>query len=55
MTSKQWLHVVVIVLALGLPDFVGAQGATRKVTDMEKREVALPAQISKVATMQSPT
>ena len=42
MTANMWLHVVVITLALVLPDYVGAQSATRTVIDMAQREVTLP-------------
>ena len=52
MTASTWLHVVVITLALVLPDYAGAQTATRTVTDMA-RAVTLPVQIRKVATIGS--
>ena len=53
MTASRWLHVVVITLALMLPDYAGAQTATRTVTDMAQRAVILPVQIRKVATIGS--
>ena len=53
MTASTWLHVVVITLVLVLPDYVGAQTATRTVTDMAQRAVTLPVQIRKVATIGS--
>src|SRR5262245_59948608 len=53
MTAHMWLHVVVITLALVLPDSLSAQTASRTVTDMAQRAVTLPAQIRKVATIGS--
>jgi iron complex transport system substrate-binding protein len=50
---RRLLLTIVSAVVLALPDFVGAQGMTRKVLDMEPREVTLPARIRKVATIGS--
>ena len=55
MTSPKGLrlHLMAIVVVLLLPDFIGAQGMTRTVTDMDGRQVILPAHITRVATIGS--
>jgi iron complex transport system substrate-binding protein len=52
-SNRRLSWAVLIAAVLVLPDVVGAQGMTRKVTDMDGQQVLLPVQISKVATIGS--